>query len=525
MFMRHQVAVLLLPLMLCLPLCLTVAHASDEWQYVVRPGDTLSHIAGRHLDNTASWRALQRINKVIDPDRLKPGSTLRIPYALSGGSVLFADAAWVRGEVQHSAGGTTTPLTTGTQLRIGEMIATGAHSSATLRFADQSRLMIAPNSRVLLTHMLRDRQSGQVATALTLEAGSVESLVQRGEKVDARYEVKTPTLNLAVRGTRFRVEVDNNTGTTRSEVVEGEVLASAQGKEVALTAGQGTHAAKGAPPAPARNLLPAPILVAAAMQLETLPIRFDWREAAEAKKYRIELLDRDGASQVDELVSLESRARWANLPDGEYQLRVRGIDASGLEGRAAVHAFALNGQPAPPVLRHPLGGTALDGEKVAFRWARPLGIQYFRLQVSDTADFARIVAQVKQLPGSVGGLNLALPPGRYFWRVAASHKELGWGPDSAVASFELQAGTGVALATEQTVQLAWKAGGAGQKTQLQVASDVQFAQLLLDVTQAETRVDFVPPGKGSFFLRLRRIEPDGLATAFEATQQLLSESR
>jgi hypothetical protein len=519
--MRHGLAVFLLAL------TFSAAHAGDDWQYVVRAGDTLSHIAERHLDNTASWRELQRINKVTDPNRLKPGSTLRIPYALSGGSVLFAEATWIRGEVQRIAGGTATPLTPGTQLRIGEMIATGAQSSATLRFADQSRLMVAPNSRVLLTHMLRDRQSGQVATTLMLEAGAVESLVQRGEKIDARYEVKTPTLNLAVRGTRFRVVVDSTTGMTRSEVEDGKVLASAQGQEVALAAGQGTYAAKGAAPSPARDLLPAPTLLAAAAQLEILPIRFDWRAAAEARQYRIELLDRDGANQVDELVSMESRARWASLPDGEYQLRVRAIDASGLEGRPAVHAFALNGKPAPPILRHPLVGTSLGGEKVAFRWARPLGSQHFRLQVSDTADFARIVAQVKQLPGAVGGIDFTLPPGRYFWRVAASHKEAGWGPDSAVASFELQAGAGVALpSAEQAVQLAWRAGSEGQKVQLQVASDAQFRQLLLDVTQTESRANFVPPGKGPYFLRLRRIDPDGLATTFETAQQMvLSESR
>jgi hypothetical protein len=518
--MRHILAALLLTA------TLATAYADDEWQYVVRQGDTLSHIAERHLDNTASWRELQRINKVADPNRLKPGSMLRIPYALSGGSVLFAEATWVRGEVQRIAGGTTTSLASGSQLRIGETVTTGAQSSATLRFADQSRLMIAPNSRVILTHMLRDRQSGEVATTLMLESGAVESQVHRGEKIKARYEVKTPTLNLAVRGTRFRVVVDSNTGMTRSEVEDGQVLASAQGKEVTLAAGQGTYAAKGAPPAPARDLLPPPVLVAAAAQLETLPIRFDWREAAEARQYRIELLDRDGVNQVDELLSMDARARWASLPDGQYQLRVRGLDASGLEGRAAVHAFTLNGQPAPPVLRHPLNGATLGGEKVAFRWTRPLGSQHFRLQVSDTADFARIVAQVKQLPGAAGGIDLALPPGRYFWRVAASHKESGWGPDSAVENVELQAGTGVVMPAEQLVQLAWRLGGEGQKTQLQVAGDAQFTRLLLDVTQAEARASFVPPGKGPFFLRLRRIEPDGLASAFETTQQMVpSESR
>ena len=35
-------------------------------------------------------------------------------------------------------------------------------------------------------------------------------------------------------------------------------------------------------------------------------------------------------------------AKWADLPDGRYVLRVRAIDAGGLEGVNAERAFTLN---------------------------------------------------------------------------------------------------------------------------------------------------------------------------------------
>ena len=42
------------------------------------------------------------------------------------------------------------------------------------------------------------------------------------------------------------------------------------------------------------------------------------------------------------------RARFTNLPDGSYLLRVRAIDAEGLEGQDATRGFALRARPEPP---------------------------------------------------------------------------------------------------------------------------------------------------------------------------------
>lgn len=496
------------------------AHAAEEWIYTVRQGDTLTHIAERHLDNSQAWRTLQKINKVADPNQLKPGSQLRIPYALSGGATLFAETVWVRGEVTLHTGGSAATLKQGDQLRIGDKVTTASEAGATLRFADQSRMMIAANSTVTLTHMLKDKSNGQVATTVMLDAGSVESIVQRGQKVDARFEVKTPTLNLAVRGTRFRVVVDSATGMTSSEVTEGEIIASAQGREVRVSAGQGTFAAKGAAPAAARELMPSPVLMEAAEVVDTLPIRFAWKASADVRQYRIELLDPTGERQVDELRSIDAQARWASLADGEYQLRVRAMDASGLEGQPAIHAFKLKGQPAPPILRHPVAETVIEGEKVAFRWARTVGIQNFRIQVSDTPDFSRIVSQIKQLPGSVSGVDLALAPGKYFWRMTSATKENGWGPESVAESFELRAGTGVMLPAPEQIDLSWKPVRPGQKVQVQVAASPDFKVTLFDSTQTDNRARIAAPGKGPFYVRMRRIEADGLATLFDPIQQI-----
>ena len=49
--------------------------------YVVRPGDTLSTIAGRAYGNTADWPAVWWANRrqVPDPDRISTGQRLQLP--------------------------------------------------------------------------------------------------------------------------------------------------------------------------------------------------------------------------------------------------------------------------------------------------------------------------------------------------------------------------------------------------------------------------------------------------------------
>lgn len=512
---------LLVPVLLA---CASAMAASDEeWLYTVNPGDTLTQIAEKYLDRPSGWKALQKLNKVNDPNRLKPGGVLRIPYALSSQSASFAEVVWVRGEAFRASKSLPVAIAQGDQLKMGDTVQTGHNSSVTLRFLDQSRLLVSADSRIKLARMIHDRKSGQSKTQVLLEAGSAESIVTPNQSVDAHYEVKTPALTLAVRGTRFRVMVDSQTGMTRGMVSEGTVVASAQNKSVKLTEGMGTVAAPGAAPSAPQALLAAPELETPAVSPVTLPVKFSWMPLARAQQYRVELLDREGKTQLDELLVATTQARWDSLANGQYQLRIRGIDSQGLEGKPAAHVFTLNARPEPPMLRLPVGGSIVNGEKVAFRWAVSPNIQYYRFEVSDKADFSHMISLSKQLPGNLLGVHLTLPPGKYFWRVAAATPEAGFGPYSDAQPFEVQksavAGKVAMKDAPEPVTLRWKEGGPGQKYQIQVSLEPEFNAPLLDVVQSEPQVAVERKGQGPYYVRLRRIDPDGLAVAFEATQQ------
>src|SRR5690606_2617272 len=76
-FLPRPVVLLLLCLLVCLQTAAPVRAA--EWQYRVRPGDTLWDLAALHMKHAVDWRRLQAHNRIADPYRLPPGTRLRFP--------------------------------------------------------------------------------------------------------------------------------------------------------------------------------------------------------------------------------------------------------------------------------------------------------------------------------------------------------------------------------------------------------------------------------------------------------------
>jgi hypothetical protein len=253
-------------------------------------------------------------------------------------------------------------------------------------------------------------------------------------------------------------------------------------------------------------------------------MRFSWQPLPGVQQYRVELLDRAGQTQLGEWLSATPLVHWADLPDGEYQLRVRGVDSTGLAGLAALHAFALRARPAPPMLRLPVAGSRVAGDKLAFRWARPQGVDRYRFQISQSATFERTLTEFSPLPASAPGLELSLPPGRYFWRVAAAKKDEDFGPNSDPQPFDVSpGGMRAADSPDSTglLVLRWKAGQAGQRYQVQVALESDFSAPILDSEQAANEAIFLQQGRGPYFVRIRRINVDGDPAAFEPSQQFM----
>lgn len=492
------------------------SHDADEWIYTVQPGDTLSQIASQTLGDLAAWRQLQTLNHIANPNRLTPGSTLRIPSHGSQTDLAQAEALSVSGGVTVSRGvGTASnALISGTVLKVGSTIETGEDGLVTLRFADQSRMLVSPNSRLTLTSLQFNRGAAAGITRTTLEKGNVESQVNPQKGAGARYEIKTASANFSVRGTTFRVQLDGKTGLTRSSVLEGAVQASNNKGSVNIGQGYGSVITPGHSPGVAQPLLPPPTWVTTGNPIEHFPARFDWQDLKDSQQYRVDIVEVKGEERlVQTLITRDPRSAWTALPNGDYRIRVRGIAPSGLEGRDALFGFKVEAWPAAPMVNAPLEGAVVAGERISFRWARVSDAEFLRFQIARDPGFQDIAMQVKSLTVRSGGIAVPLTPGRYYWRIASGRKREGLGPFGPAQAFEV----GETPRGAASNRLRWQVASPGERFKIQVATHESFGDPLIDREQVETEVA-LPEVAQTVYVRVKRIARDGFPGEFEPVQ-------
>lgn len=506
---------------LALPAAAQAGAAADDHEHRIEPGDTLIGLHTRLMRPQADWRVVQRLNRIADPRRLRPGSSLRIPQALLRDEPVSAEVLHSHGEVFiDRPGAPRAPLAAAAALRDGDVITTGAQSSASVRFADGSRALLGPGSRLRVERHAR-RGGGSVDTQLRLDQGALETRVQPARPAP-RFELRTPVANLGVRGTDFRARLDGER--LLAEVLQGRVAVAG----TPLDAGYGTVATPGKVAAP-RPLPAAPDLSALPARLERLPLQFGFAPAAGAARYRAQVFDATGEERLllDGLFDTP-RAAWPDSPpDGRYELRVRAADADGVEGRAATLPFTLKARPEPPFQLQPRAGERLLVADVVFAWSsHPEAVNY-RLQVAAQADFTAPLLDRSDLTGT--RFSATLPLGSWYWRLATVRAGGDTGPWGDAAGFERAdppppppaPPVEAPKASDAGVVMRWAAAPLdGVRYQVQVARDAGFTQLVLDETTPFTERLLSKPEPGVYHLRVRSVAPDGRAGAYGAVQEV-----
>jgi hypothetical protein len=495
------------------------ADAEPSLAYATQNGDTVIGLSRRLLAEPAQWREVARFNRLQNPNRIPTGAVLRIPTRLLTSEAAPARIEQVVGEVRTGAA----TLKGGEALPEGATLTSGGDGSAVVRLADGSLLRLATGSTLQVERARRYPALEHVDSGVKLEAGRVEVQAAKTQAGKPGFEVKTPQGVLGVRGTEFRVAAHGgDRPSTRGEVLEGAVQFAAGSDARRLGAGFGTvidDQRRVAEPTP---LLAAPDLAAMPTLQERLVLRFPLPGLAGAQSFRGQVArDAQMREVVADNVAEARELRFTNLDDGAYFLRVRGIDARGLEGRDAMLAFRLKARPEPPLPAAPAPRGVTRGTRVELSWTANAEAQSYRLQVAADERFTRLVRELPALSGTTHTLE-GIAPGDYFWRLASVRAGNDQGPWGGARAFTLRPPPPTPAPPkvgDTTLAFAWE-GEPGQTFELQLARDARFSDLVLERKLDQPRLELPRPAGGVYFMRLRARDADGFQGPYTTPQRL-----
>ncbi|WP_035572969.1 FecR domain-containing protein [Halomonas halocynthiae] len=391
----------------------SVGDAGSPGLYRVKPGDTLWDISEEYYGTPDVWGKISKENNVPVPIHLQPGKVLNldalmppVPESFPGIVTHLTGAVW-----HVEQGRQRQPLAMGDDVQVGSLLETSFDGFVAVAFADGARITLPSRTRVTL----EKREDGRGVSVMLAE-GRVESRIPRTESGKPHFDVVTPTGNLGVRGTHFRVAYNDATATygeitgTTVSVLEGLVDASFNVGQTGVAAGQGAWESEGE--FGVVELLPSPRLHSSSEGLnDSLELMLS--QVPKAELYRVKLAtDADFFNVVQDVSSPNHQLEISGLDEGLYYLHLTAIDSNGVEGMPSVEMLYY----------HPVGAQVSyrQGEWI-FNWnSRPRSS--YRLELSASSDFSHLIVD-REMTSSKGAYVRNLPEGDYFWRLSVSHDD------------------------------------------------------------------------------------------------------
>lgn len=413
---------LALPLLFITTQVLAETIREDDLQYRVVRGDTLIGLAERGLKRWQDYRVVQQHNRISDPRKLQAGTILAIPRRLVRVEPVFARVIALRGSVTLN----------GEQARLnmvvksGEIVRSGAVSFLTMQLADGSLLTVPSNSQLDVINLRKILLTGAVEKRFRLQDGRVETEVKPLRQEGDTFEIQTPVSTAAVRGTRYRVTYQANTGRGGTSVLEGAVAVESGNQQQVINAGNGVSLSTNALGA-LTALLPA-LEMADAESLQDGPqVRFHPDPVQGAAAYRAQVAT--DAGFVDLFAENESKTpdiEIPDVPDGSYFVRLTAISAGGIEGLPVSYTVERR--------RNDVSASVDEASEcpvrrcLRFRWqSNGEGQRLYRFQLLPDQGGVPVIDEA-----GMSDMELVvtdLPPGTYYWRIQSSgDSEVGVSP-------------------------------------------------------------------------------------------------
>lgn len=217
----------------------------------VQKGQTLTSIAKEYLADPSRWREFLKYNNIPNPNLIKPGMKLVVPYYLS--KEPLAKISFVMGKADYKRSDTTQDwkaVKIGLELYDQDFLKTYEKSQLELRMVDASLVKIYSNSILQLKKIISKQDKSDSTPEVFLRKGSLEAFISKliiQKNQSNKLKIITPAALASVRGTQFHVGVTDEGNTTVS-CFDGKVMVSAQGISIELNPGYATFVETGKPP-------------------------------------------------------------------------------------------------------------------------------------------------------------------------------------------------------------------------------------------------------------------------------------
>jgi hypothetical protein len=354
-----------------------------DWQYTMRPGDTLWTLCEEYTKEPNCWQKLGPLNNISRDRAIPPGTRIRIPASWLKVPAASATIVFVQGEVRYQLPEEAeVPALEGIKLTIGSKLIT-ANGSVSLAFADGSSMVLEPHSQLELDTLSNFELNGMVDSTVRLNQGTVKTRVIKREP-RSHFRTITPSALAAVRGTEYRVNVvatgaeNTSKQATLVEVYQGLVDVAAENITFPVPANFGIIAKQGETLQEPVKLLGKPEFVDFDEQQTLLvdvtskplsPVVIQWQDVPLAVGFQLNVLaDQKSDTKTEKLIkSYRTKITELNLNDlaaGCYQLSLRAIDSLGLHGLSAQKRLCLNQKIVVPTVKAPEPKDAEDEREI-----------------------------------------------------------------------------------------------------------------------------------------------------------------
>lgn len=505
---------------------------ADLVQLTIAKGDYLINICKQYLDTGNRWKEIARINRLNDPRKLQPGAKIMVPVAYLKGMPLDGRVTFVQGEAKGQIGGpgAWAVLKVGDPIPPKSQLKTGNESALEVTYEDGTVFFLRSDTEVGVLKAQKTLSSLQLRD-LYLSAGRVVSKVREATGESSRFKVHTPAAIASVRGTEFRVAV-NEAQQTFTEVTENRVTVDAADKSVELAQGEGTMVKKGEPPLPPRKLLAPPSPVGLKPIYNTAPA-IVFTRIDDAQAYRVMAAkDKEGKHLLREkIIKTNETFKIAGLADGAYYLLMLSIDPIGLEGLSSIaYPFTIRVNPLPPITQSPREGAKIKGKSVTFQWLSVSDAVRYHVQIGEDREFSKIAVNKTDLTSSSFKADtLEYKP--YYFRISSIAKDEYQGAWSDPLPFTLTPlpptpAVDQPAISKDEINLRSRSVGEGFTYHFQIAKDNQFKEILIDQKVSKPEITAKKPkDAGIYFVRTAAIDRDGDAGEFSAAQSFEIEER